>query len=452
MLIESISGVRGITEKDLNDKILISYAKGINEFCQDGKILIARDSRKSGEKILSTILQIILLSGRKIENCGIVPTPTLQYAVQSTNAIAGIMITASHNPSEWNGIKFIDKDGCFFNQKQITRILQLKNKFFNQNNFNYKLLKNDYRDNNSLIDNHIKKILEISFINFSKIKKRKLKIAVDAVNGAASKALPNLLKDIGCDVVELNCETSGEFNRGTEPIPQNLNLLSSVVLNDKCDIGFATDPDGDRLAVVDNNGNPIGEEYTLVLALKYFLESTNYKNPIVTNLSTTLAVDKIAIQNKVEVIRSKVGEINVVEMMKKHQSSFGGEGNGGVIFGDIHLGRDSLVASILIIALLSNSFTSISDLMKTLPKFYICKEKVSIGEINENDLFKKLNDIFKNNKRNNLDGLKILFNDEWIHIRKSNTEPIVRIYAESKSFEKANKLINNIKDIISKLN
>lgn len=452
MLIESISGVRGITEKDLNDKILISYAKGINEFCQDGKILIARDSRKSGEKILSTILQIILLSGRKIENCGIVPTPTLQYAVQSTNAIAGIMITASHNPTEWNGIKFIDKDGCFFNQKQITRILQLKNKFFNQNNFNYKLLKNDYRDNNSLIDNHIKKILEISFINFSKIKKRKLKIAVDAVNGAASKALPNLLKDIGCDVVELNCETSGEFNRGTEPIPQNLNLLSSVVVNDKCDIGFATDPDGDRLAVVDNNGNPIGEEYTLVLALKYFLESTNYKNPIVTNLSTTLAVDKIAIQNKVEVIRSKVGEINVVEMMKKHQSSFGGEGNGGVIFGDIHLGRDSLVASILIIALLSNSFTSISDLMKTLPKFYICKEKVSIGEINENDLFKKLNDIFKNNKRNNLDGLKILFNDEWIHIRKSNTEPIVRIYAESKSFEKANKLINNIKDIISKLN
>lgn len=452
MLIESISGVRGITEKDLNDKILISYAKGINEFCQDGKILIARDSRKSGEKILSTILQIILLSGRKIENCGIVPTPTLQYAVQSTNAIAGIMITASHNPTEWNGIKFIDKDGCFFNQKQITRILQLKNKFFNQNNFNYKLLKNDYRDNNSLIDNHIKKILEISFINFSKIKKRKLKIAVDAVNGAASKALPNLLKDVGCDVVELNCETSGEFNRGTEPIPQNLNLLSSVVVNDKCDIGFATDPDGDRLAVVDNNGNPIGEEYTLVLALKYFLESTNYKNPIVTNLSTTLAVDKIAIQNKVEVIRSKVGEINVVEMMKKHQSSFGGEGNGGVIFGDIHLGRDSLVASILIIALLSNSFTSISDLMKTLPKFYICKEKVSIGEINENDLFKKLNDIFKNNKRNNLDGLKILFNDEWIHIRKSNTEPIVRIYAESKSFEKANKLINNIKDIISKLN
>jgi len=452
MLIESISGVRGITEKDLNDKILISYAKGINEFCQDGKILIARDSRKSGEKILSTILQIILLSGRKIENCGIVPTPTLQYAVQSTNAIAGIMITASHNPTEWNGIKFIDKDGCFFNQKQITRILQLKNKFFNQNNFNYKLLKNDYLDNNSLIDNHIKKILEISFINFSKIKKRKLKIAVDAVNGAASKALPNLLKDVGCDVVELNCETSGEFNRGTEPIPQNLNLLSNVVVNDKCDIGFATDPDGDRLAVVDNNGNPIGEEYTLVLALKYFLESTNYKNPIVTNLSTTLAVDKIAIQNKVEVIRSKVGEINVVEMMKKHQSSFGGEGNGGVIFGDIHLGRDSLVASILIIALLSNSFTSISDLMKTLPKFYICKEKVSIGEINENDLFKKLNDIFKNNKRNNLDGLKILFNDEWIHIRKSNTEPIVRIYAESKSFEKANKLINNIKDIISKLN
>ena len=452
MLIESISGVRGITEKDLNDKILISYAKGINEFCQDGKILIARDSRKSGEKILSTILQIILLNGRKIENCGIVPTPTLQYAVQSTNAIAGIMITASHNPTEWNGIKFIDKDGCFFNQKQITRILQLKNKFFNQNNFNYKLLKNDYRDNNSLIDNHIKKILEISFINFSKIKKRKLKIAVDAVNGAASKALPNLLKDVGCDVVELNCETSGEFNRGTEPIPQNLNLLSSLVVNDKCDIGFATDPDGDRLAVVDNNGNPIGEEYTLVLALKYFLESTNYKNPIVTNLSTTLAVDKIAIQNKVEVIRSKVGEINVVEMMKKHQSSFGGEGNGGVIFGDIHLGRDSLVASILIIALLSNSFTSISDLMKTLPKFYICKEKVSIGEINENDLFEKLNDIFKNNKRNNLDGLKILFNDEWIHIRKSNTEPIVRIYAESKSFEKANKLINNIKDIISKLN
>ena len=452
MLIESISGVRGITEKDLNDKILISYAKGINEFCQDGKILIARDSRKSGEKILSTILQIILLSGRKIENCGIVPTPTLQYAVQSTNAIAGIMITASHNPTEWNGIKFIDKDGCFFNQKQITRILQLKNKFFNQNNFNYKLIKNDYRENNSLIDNHIKKILEISFINFSKIKKRKLKIAVDAVNGAASKALPNLLKDVGCDVVELNCETSGEFNRGTEPIPQNLNLLSSLVVNDKCDIGFATDPDGDRLAVVDNNGNPIGEEYTLVLALKYFLESTNYKNPIVTNLSTTLAVDKIAIQNKVEVIRSKVGEINVVEMMKKHQSSFGGEGNGGVIFGDIHLGRDSLVASILIIALLSNSFTSISDLMKTLPKFYICKEKVSIGEINENDLFEKLNDIFKNNKRNNLDGLKILFNDEWIHIRKSNTEPIVRIYAESKSFEKANKLINNIKDIISKLN
>tara|TARA_A100001011_G_scaffold195728_1_gene204072 strand:+ start:4199 stop:5563 length:1365 start_codon:yes stop_codon:yes gene_type:complete len=454
MLIESISGVRGISEQDLNDRILISYAKGINEFCKNGKILIARDSRKSGEKILSIIFQIIKQSGRKIKNCGIVPTPTLQYAVKSTNAVAGIMITASHNPSEWNGIKFICEDGCFFNEKQINRLLKLKNEFLNSNNSSFSDVLLDDNSNNEikLINSHIKKVLGIPFIDFSKIKKRKLKIAVDAVNGAGSIVLPNLLKEVGCNVVEINCKPTGEFTRGTEPIPENLDFLSTTVLKEKCDIGFATDPDGDRLAVIDNDGNPIGEEYTLVLALKYFLESTNYKKTVITNLSTTLAVDKIANQNSVEVIRTKVGEINVVEMMKKQQSSFGGEGNGGVIFGDIHLGRDSLVASILIIALLCNSEKSLSDLMKTLPKFYICKDKVSIEGINQNKLFKKLNDIYKKNKRNNLDGLKILFDDQWIHIRKSNTEPIVRIYAESTSLKKANHLINDIKDIIIKIN
>ena len=453
MLIESISGVRGITVEDLDDNILISYAMAINKYCKDGKIIIARDSRKSGLKILSIIFKVIQKTGRRIENCGIVPTPTLQYAVESSSAIAGIMITASHNPEKWNGIKFINEDGCFFNELQMKNLLEHKNLYLNNNiSKSFNLLPNKLNNSVQLIDNHIKKILKISFIEFSKIKKRKLKIAVDAVNGAAAIALPKLLKKIGCDVVEINCQPSGEFNRGTEPIPENLDFLSKIVIKEKCDIGFATDPDGDRLAVIDNNGIPIGEEYTLVLALKHFLDSTKYKNSIVTNLSTTLAVEKVAEQYGVEVIRTKVGEINVVEMMKNKKSIFGGEGNGGVIFGEIHLGRDSLVASILIVSLISKTSKSIADLMKTFPKFYICKDRVSIEEIDNEKLFHRLNDSFKSNNKNNLDGLKILLKDEWIHIRKSNTEPIVRIYAESNSLEKAQELIKNTKDIISKIN
>ena len=444
MLIESISGVRGTVPDSLNNEVVALYAGAFHQFCPKGDIVVGRDSRSSGIHFLTKIVETLMALGRTVNQCGIVPTPTLQYVVDDTEAVGGIIVTASHNPVEWNGLKFLGADGCYLNSSQVKKLMKLKSVDLPE--FSYG--EGKQIQINDAIDRHITRTCDVSWIDLDAIRQRKFKVAVDAINGAAAVALPELLDRLGCEVVTINCEPTGEFTRGTEPLPENLSDLSQLVQQENCQVGFATDPDADRLAVIDEKGKPIGEEYTLVLALDGFLPTIDSSETVVTNLSTTMAVDKVAERYGAQVTRSAVGEINVVEMMKKTGASIGGEGNGGVILKEVHLGRDSLVAGASILHRLAQTDSNLSEVMNKLPKFEIVKYKVSIERIDGDTLFQKISDSFDSALIDERDGLKLTWNDRWIHVRRSNTEPIMRIYTEASSEKEAQELAEKVKLII----
>ena len=444
MLIESISGVRGTIEDGLTAEIVRDYAGAFHRFCPDGGIVIGRDSRPSGKEFVSDITDRLKKLGRSVEDCGIVPTPTVQYTVEAGDAVGGIVVTASHNPSEWNGLKFVGRDGCFLNGEEVEELMSLKGADLKASEISGERI-----EDGSAIDRHIAKICDVGWIDLKAIRNRCFRVAVDAVNGPAAEGLPKLLSAFGCEVVAINCEPTGDFVRGTEPLPENLGELSRVVREESCHVGLAADPDGDRLAIVDENGRAIGEEYTLVLAVDSFLHSADSSAPVVTNLSTTLAVERVAGARDIQVLRSAVGEINVVEMMKANGSLIGGEGNGGVILTEVHLGRDSLVAAAALLQRLSLTDDPLSGVMTALPQFEIVKERVSIEGIEAEILFEKIATSFDDAAADERDGLKLSWNDRWVHIRKSNTEPILRIYAEAPTKGGAETLAQDVKAIVN---
>ena len=444
MLIESISGVRGTVPDSLNNEVVALYAGAFHQFCPKGDIVVGRASRSSGIHFLTKIVETLMASGRTVNQGGIVPTPTLQYVVDDTEAVGGIIVTASHNPAEWNGLKFLGADGCYLNSSQVKKLMKLKSVDLPE--FSYG--EGKQIQINDAIDRHITRTCDVRWIDLDAIRQRKFKVAVDAINGAAAVALPELLDRLGCEVVTINCEPTGEFTRGTEPLPENLSDLSQLIKQENCHVGFATDPDADRLAVIDEKGKPVGEEYTLVLALDAFLSTIDSSETVVTNLSTTMAVDKVAERYGAQVTRSAVGEINVVEMMKKTGASIGGEGNGGVILKEVHLGRDSLVAGASILHRLAQTDSNLSEVMNKLPKFEIVKYKVFIEQIDGDTLFQKISDSFDGALIDERDGLKLTWNDRWIHVRRSNTEPIMRIYTEASSEKEARELAEKVKLII----
>ena len=444
MLIESISGVRGTVPDSLNNEVVALYAGAFHQFCPKGDIVVGRDSRSSGIHFLTEIVETLMASGRTVNQCGIVPTPTLQYVVDDTEAVGGIIVTASHNPAEWNGLKFLGADGCYLNSSQVKKLMKLKSVDFPELSYG----EGKQIQINDAINRHITRTCDVSWIDLDAIRQRKFKVAVDAINGAAAVALPELLDRLGCEVVTINCEPTGEFTRGTEPLPENLSDLSQLIQQENCHVGFATDPDADRLAVIDEKGKPVGEEYTLVLALDAFLSTIDSSETVVTNLSTTMAVDKVAERYGAQVTRSAVGEINVVEMMKKTGASIGGEGNGGVILKEVHLGRDSLVAGASILHRLAQTDSNLSEVMNKLPKFEIVKYKVFIEKIDGDTLFQKISNSFDGALIDERDGLKLTWNDRWIHVRRSNTEPIMRIYTEASNEKVAQELAEKVKLII----
>ena len=415
-----------------------------------GKILLARDTRNSGKEYIQIAISALERISRKSIVVDIVPTPTAQFEVFSKGYAGGIVFTASHNPSDWNGIKFIGPEGTFINQEAFNRLehefKNLSNTEFLENLDDKQMFKDESID---CINAHLFNIENLSIINKNKIKKNNFKVVVDCANGATSIALPQILKNLGCKVIKINSNYNEDFGRSPEPIPKNLSQLCSKVIETGSDIGFATDPDGDRLSIVDNKGKALGEEITLALSiyyvLKYFKKFRNV--PIVTNLSTSLISEKIASKYNTRLIRSSVGEINVVNLMQKECALIGGEGNGGVILAESHLGRDSLVGSAIILNLISNESLSINEQFNLLPKFYI--EKSTVHLTNSSDVYiKKLKELYSNDNINEKDGLKIIRDNEWVHIRKSNTEPILRIIAESKSIERSKQLIEEIKNEI----
>ena len=445
MLIRSISGVRGLTDSHLTPKISSIYARALHTSLPDGVIMAGRDSRPSGDMILHAMTEELVGLGRTVIQCGIVPTPTVQFMVHNTEAVGGFIVTASHNPVEWNGIKFLRPDSTFFHPEECQDL-------FNMVDQNVELKKSKeagivWPEQNA-IQKHVIACASISCIDLNRIQRRKFKVVIDAVNGAGAIALPNMLEALGCEVIELNCEPDGNFTRGTEPLPENLNDLSAMVKNHNADAGFAVDPDADRLAVVNEHGEPLGEEYTLVLAADGYINETGKKERFVVNLSTSLALEKLAHKNGSTVERSAVGEINVVNKMNELNSNLGGEGNGGVILKECHLGRDSMVGATMVLNRMSQTENTLSEIHRTLPIFKIVKDKISVDTIDSDELIDKVSNLFNDADKNDLDGIKFTWDDKWVHLRRSNTEPIMRIYAEAPSEDQALELVSKIRSII----
>ncbi len=440
VLMKSVSGIRGIVGDTLTPELILKVGSAFSKFIGKGTVVIGRDTRPTGEAIVNGIKSILLLTGCDVVDIGIVPTPTVQVMVEELEADGGIVISASHNPIEWNAFKLINKTGSFLNQKEI-------NKFFSFMDEEPRLVKWDKTGKNDIKYNaddvHLNRILKI--INKNKIKKSGFTVVIDSVNGAGSEITQKFLSELNCKIIPINCDMDKPFPRGAEPLPANLGDLSKYVLKYKADIGFAQDPDADRLAIVDDRGKPIGEEYTLVLVAEHLLGKEEGR--VVTNLSTTKAVDDVCKKYGSKIKRTMVGEINVVDEMRKKETRIGGEGNGGVISPEVHLGRDSLVGIGYILEMMSERKKKISEIMEELPRYYMKKGKVQYDK----DKFKpsslnKIKNKYKNEKISELDGLRIDFRkdpdfkDGWVHLRASNTEPIFRIISEGKTKTQANNI------------
>ncbi len=444
MIIRSISGVRG-TAPEFNSEAIQKYAQAFHIMQPKGVFILGRDTRPSGEEFMDVFAKALILQGRNVINLDIVPTPTVQFMVENTDAAGGVIITASHNPIEWNGLKFVRADGTFLHPSECEEL-------FNNVDSEISLLENEpglhYPDVNA-IQKHVILVANLSCIKQNEIRKRNFKVVVDAVNGAASLALPVMLEALGCDVIKLYCEGNGDFVRKPEPLPENLNDLCNTVVENNADVGFASDPDGDRLAVVLEDGRPAGDEYTLVLAADGYLQTMGQPETLVTNLSTTMALEKTAEKYNSTVERSAVGEINVVQKMIECGSNLGGEGNGGVILKEAHLGRDSLVAAAMILHRMAMTKEPISSIFDALPQFKIVKDKIEIEGIDKANVFEKAKLVFTNAEFNEVDGIKFSWEDCWIHLRTSNTEPIMRIYAEGITKNDAQLLVDKVKGIIN---
>ena len=436
MLIRSASGLRGIVKDDFSPQMIDQYIMSFISNQNITSCVIGRDGRSSGKEISQWVINALTKYGVNVDSCDLATTPTIQLMTEKDKYDGGIVITASHNPTEYNGLKFLQKDGTFLSPSQCNILFaSVDNKLI----LNESEVIGEVSDYTSADEQHIAKVFSAECINTNFIQSKKFKVVIDAVNGGGSNILPQLCKDLGCDVTIINCNGDGNFTRVAEPLAENLKDLEKKVLEVDADIGFATDPDGDRLSIVSNTGKAIGEEYTLVLAFKNFI---NYQDSaIVTNLSTSRMIDDVSSGS----IRTKIGEAHVVEKMNELNISIGGEGNGGVILKEVHLGRDSLVAIAMVLNLLSNDDKSINEIISEIPEYILIKDKINIDDSID---FDSLATLFDCNEINQDDGIKFSWSNKWIHIRKSNTEPIIRIFAEAKTRDEVNKLIQTLKDYL----
>ncbi|MDY1591298.1 MAG: phosphoglucosamine mutase [Methanofastidiosum sp.] len=441
-----VSGLRGIVGESLSPKVICNYVESFAKEIPLGKVVIGNDSRISGDMVKNAVISSLQALGFDIIDIGIAPTPTVQFVTKIRNASGGISITASHNPEKWNGLKFIEGNGIFFNEKKIIAVkrnLDEKDIRFQA----YDKLGKLFCDPNAK-ELHMNSVFEK--IDFDCFGKDNFTVAIDACNAAGSEFLPLFIEKLGFKVIKINCDVKAPFPRNPEPLKENLTSFSDFIREKGgIDIGFALDGDADRVAILDEKGQYIGEENTLVLASKFFIEHMNPQNKtVVTNLSTTRALDDVVSSNGGRVVRTKVGEINVVEEMIRVNASLGGEGNGGVILPMVQYARDSLSAISLIMLGLSKSKLTLSSIVSELPKYYMIKDKIIVSRESFEKNLPYLKEFFTGYPYNDIDGLKFDIDDSWVHIRPSNTEPIVRIIAESKSMEKANSLVEETKNLM----
>ena len=439
-LMKSVSGIRGIVGETLTVKNVMDFAQKFGTYCKKGKILVGRDSRTTGQMLFNVISSGLMSVGSDVVDLGICPTPTILLAVEKSEASGGIAITASHNPKEWNALKLIGPNGTFLTAKQSKMFWSINSEdIINQKWDRIGKLSLD----NSAIENHIKGILNLKYVDIQAIRKNHFKVVIDSTNGAGGLLSPQLLRELGCEVIELFSEPTGIFSRIAEPSANNLHELEKLVLSEKADVGFATDPDVDRLAVVSEKGKALGTEFSLLLAEDYILSQK--RGNIAINLSSSMASEAIAKKYDVEIFRSKVGEINVVETMKKNNCVIGGEGNGGIILPELHYTRDAPLGMALILSYMAKTGKRISELFNLIPHYFMCKTKIQLTDnIDFDERLIHIKNKFPDCEFDFTDGIKIINKDYWVHIRKSGTEPVVRIISESNNKEKSNELCNQI--------
>jgi len=457
-LIKSISGIRGTIGGRAGDaltpldvvKFTAAYGQIVLSKSTSKKIVVGRDARLSGPMIRDLVVGTLQSIGAEVVDLGLSTTPTVEIAVPLESAAGGIILTASHNPGQWNALKLLNDQGEFISDEEGKKVLSLAEDL----DFDFATVENmgQVIHNDEYLQTHIQEVLNLEYVDAEAIKKANFKVAVDAVNSSGGIYIPELLKALGVEVIyKVNCKPTGHFAHNPEPLKENLTDLSKTVLENKADLGIAVDPDVDRLVFMMENGDLFGEEYTLVAVADYIL--SREKGNTVSNLSSTRALRDVTEKHGGTYYAAAVGEVNVVTKMKEVNAVIGGEGNGGIIYPKSHYGRDALVGVALFLTHLAKLNKTISEYRAELPNYFMSKNKIELTPgLDIDGLLSKMQERYKNEDHSTVDGLKIDFPEQWVHLRKSNTEPIIRIYSEGKSLEEAEgiaqKIIDEIKDII----
>ena len=459
-LIKSISGIRGTiggkTGENLTPLDTVKFAAAYGTWLKNysGKdrltVVVGRDARISGKMIQELTMNTLSGLGIDVIDLGLSTTPTVEIAVPLEKADGGIILTASHNPKQWNALKLLNEKGEFLDGEQGAKILDLAA----SEDFNFTEVDSlgKITPKKNYMNIHIEEVLKLKLVEAEKIKAAGFKVVVDGVNSTGGIVIPDLLKKLGVEVVELYCEPNGHFPHNPEPLKEHLQDISRLVVKEKADLGFVVDPDVDRLAIIDENGEMFGEEYTLVACADYVLSKT--PGDTVSNLSSSRALRDVTNKHNGKYQASAVGEVNVVKLMKDSKAVIGGEGNGGIIYPESHYGRDSLVGVALFLSLLAERKQKVSELRKEYPAYYMSKNKIELTpDLDVDGILKAVEKRHQNEQVSTVDGVKIDFTENWVHLRKSNTEPIIRIYTEAKSQQEADdlaqKMIAEIKSIIA---
>ncbi|WP_127136715.1 phosphoglucosamine mutase [Flagellimonas oceanensis] len=450
-LIKSISGIRGTIGGQTNDnltpvdavKFAAAYGSWLKSYSENDKlkVVIGRDARLSGEMIQNLVVSTLVGLGIDVIDLGLSTTPTVEIAVPLEKADGGIILTASHNPKQWNALKLLNEKGEFLDAEQGAKILALAEK----EDFEFaevddlgEIIKND-----SYIDIHIDEVLELPLVDAETIKKAGFKVVVDGVNSTGGIAIPKLLEELGVEVVKLYCDPTGHFPHNPEPLKQHLGDICKKVVEEKADFGIVVDPDVDRLAFISNDGEMFGEEYTLVACADYVLSKT--KGNTVSNLSSSRALRDVTEKYGGTYEAAAVGEVNVVTKMKANNAIIGGEGNGGIIYPESHYGRDALVGTALFLMLMAERGGTVAELRASYPSYFMSKKKIQLTpDLDVDALLEAMHNKYKDEEVSTIDGVKIDFPENWVHLRKSNTEPIIRIYTEAKSQNEADGLADRI--------
>lgn len=450
-LIKSISGIRGTIGGKIDDNLTpidaVKFASAYGTWLKKSvgkekiKVVVGRDARISGEMIHNLVQYTLIGLGIDVVDLGLSTTPTVEVAIPLEKADGGIILTASHNPKQWNALKLLNNKGEFLNAQEGSEILEIAA----ENDFDFALVDNlgKISRNDAFIDIHIDEVLKLPLVNVNAVREQKFRVVVDAVNSTGGIAIPKLLEKLGVEVIKLYCTPNGHFPHNPEPLKEHLGDICAKVVQEKADFGIVVDPDVDRLAFITEEGEMFGEEYTLVACADYVLSKT--KGNVVSNLSSSRALRDIAQKHGVQYTASAVGEVNVVQEMKRVNAVIGGEGNGGIIYPELHYGRDALVGVALFLSLLAEKKISVKALRESYPAYFMSKNKIELTpSINVDLILEKIAQKYQNEQVTTIDGVKIDFEKSWAHLRKSNTEPIIRIYTEAPTQDQADTLAHKI--------